>query len=192
MAQFLNAAQEAGIAAIALIPVFLLLNRLRFQNIKNTLLYLLFAVYLSGVYAVVGLPNVSYIRFEANLNFIPFAGMLSDLYGTVLNVILFIPLGLFLFLLWKPFRRISTVMLFGFSFSLAIEVLQMLTYRATDVSDLIANTLGTLAGYGIGRLVRKARPSLLLRCRHADLYWIIAVSSAVMFFIQPVIWNILY
>lgn len=192
MAQLYYTALEASAAALILIPMFLILNHFRFHSIKTTIFYLVFAIYLTGVYAVVGLPNVSYIRFELNLNLIPVAGMLSDLSGTLLNVVLFIPLGLFLFLLWKPFRRVSAVLLFGFCFSLAIEILQMFTFRATDVNDLITNTLGTLAGYGLGRLIRNAYPFPVRENRLDNLFLILGISSAVMFFCQPLIWNLIY
>lgn len=192
MAQLYYTVLEASVAAVIMIPLFLILNHFRFHNIKTTLFYLVFALYLAGVYAVVGLPNISYIRFEPNLNLIPLTGMMSDLSDTLLNVVLFIPLGLFLHLLWKPFRRISAVMLFGFCFSLAIEVLQMFTFRATDVNDLITNTSGTLAGYGLGRLIRKAYPSPARENRLENLFLILCLSSGIMFFCQPLIWNLIY
>lgn len=41
--------------------------------------------------------------------------------------------------------------------SITIEILQLFTFRATDVDDLFMNTLGTLLGYFIGAfIVRKA------------------------------------
>ena len=192
MAQLYYTALEASAAALILIPLFLILNRFRFHSMKTTLFYLAFATYLTGVYAVVGLPNVSYIRFEVNLNLIPIAGMLSDLSGTLLNVVLFIPLVLFLHLLWKPFRRSSAVLLFGFCFSLAIEILQMFTFRATDVNDLITNTLGALAGYGLGRLIRNAYSFPVRENQLDNLFLILGISSAVMFFCQPLIWSLIY
>ena len=86
MNQLYSTAQEAAAAALFLIPVLLFLNHVRFRNMKSTFLYMMFSVYLCGVYAVVGLPNISYIRFEPNISVIPFAGMLSDPSGTILNL----------------------------------------------------------------------------------------------------------
>lgn len=37
--------------------------------------------------------------------------------------------------------------------SLSIEILQLFTFRATDVDDLIMNTTGALVGYGIAKLI---------------------------------------
>ena len=191
MAQFFYTAQEACTAAMILIPVFLLLNHFRIHSIKTSLLYLVFSVYLAGVYAVVGLPNVAYIRFEPNFNFIPFAGMLSSLSDTLLNVVLFVPFGLFLFLFWKDMQYILTVVSFAFCTSLAIEFLQIFTFRASDVNDLITNTAGALVGYCLGFLIAKAFPNLPLRCRLSDLPLVMGISTAVMFFFQPMIWNII-
>ena len=39
--------------------------------------------------------------------------------------------------------------------SLAIEICQLFCYRATDVDDLIMNTLGTLVGYLIWLLYKR-------------------------------------
>lgn len=191
MAQLYYTGREAAAAALLLIPIFLILILIRFRSLKTTLMYYCFAVYLAGVYAVVGLPNVSYLRFDLNLNLIPFAPMLSDLRSTALNVVLFIPFGFFLFFLWKPFRRAPNMLLAGFMFSLAIELLQIFTLRATDVNDLITNTAGAMAGYGLGMILTKIRPILPGRNRISDLFLMTGISMTVMFFFQPLIWNII-
>lgn len=191
MVQLFYTAREAAAAALLLLPIFLILRFFRFRSSKTTLLYFFYAVYLSGVYAVVGLPNVSYIRFDLNLNLIPFVDMLTDLRGTALNVVLFIPLGFFLFLLWKPFRRASNVLLAAFIFSLTIELLQIITLRATDVNDLITNVAGAMAGYGLGRILTKVHPSFPGRNRISDLILITGISMTVMFFFQPLIWKMI-
>ena len=192
MIQLYNAILEACIAALVLIPLLLILNHFRFRNWKASLLYLMFTVYLAGVYAVVGLPNVTYLRFDLHFNLIPFSGMLSDISGTLLNVVLFIPMGLFLFLLWTPFRRPGNVLWFGFAASLFIEILQIFTLRASDVNDLITNTAGALTGYGIGRLISAILPSLKCRNRISDLPVLLGISVSAMFFLQPVIWSLIY
>lgn len=46
----------------------------------------------------------------------------------------------------------------GFGLSLTIELAQLFTqYRATDVDDLITNTVGTLLGYLCFRLIHRAK-----------------------------------
>lgn len=192
MYQLIYTALEAGLASVILIPILLILNRVRFHSLKTTALYTLFSVYLAGVYAVVGLPNVSYIRFDPNISIVPFAPMLYDLSGTFLNILLFLPFGLFLPLLWQRMHSFRWVALWGFGLSLAIELLQIFTLRATDINDLITNTAGTLLGCLLGRFLRKRFSSLLCRNHYSDLPLLLLCSAGVMFFFQPLIWELIY
>lgn len=73
----------------------------------------------------------------------------------LLNIVLFIPLGVFAYLLWKaPFR---TVLLGAFGISLVIELTQLTglwgyygcAIRTFDAEDLFNNTLGALLGWGV-------------------------------------------
>lgn len=186
MKRFLFIGTNAAMAAIVLIPVFYLLNQ-SVRNPKRSIWYCLTAVYLSGVYAVVDLPTVGYVRFAPNINLEPFAYMFSDFTNSFLNVLLFVPLGILLPLLWKRFKNPFRTVLFGLFVSAVIEFLQLFTYRATDINDLITNTLGTLIGWCLGRI------SLLFLhipgCseRKRDVYMIIGIAFSVMFFLQPVI-----
>ncbi|MDB5192589.1 MAG: VanZ [Segetibacter sp.] len=74
------------------------------------------------------------------------------------NIILFIPLGLFLPVLTQTFSTLKKVMLAGFICSLSIELTQLLfwlfgMYRYVDIDDVIFNTTGAIMGYFIFRLV---------------------------------------
>ncbi|GHF11675.1 VanZ family protein [Amycolatopsis deserti] len=70
-----------------------------------------------------------------------------------LNVLLFVPLGLFARLLWK--RGFTGAVLLGFGISLAVEITQLTAnfgtapfqYRIFDVDDLITNTTGAALGW---------------------------------------------
>ena len=76
----------------------------------------------------------------------------------VLNVLVFIPIGLALCLSLK--KRRWLVPLIGFGISLAIELLQLLFLKGcTDIDDLIHNTLGCLIGCGVYLLVARLRQS---------------------------------
>lgn len=65
----------------------------------------------------------------------------------ILNIIMFMPLGFLLPLIWKSFRNGVGVLVTGVGFSLAIEIAQLFNRRLTDVDDLIMNTMGTLIGF---------------------------------------------
>ena len=185
MGRILFILREVFCAAILLLPVFLVLNRSLFRDGKKTAAYFLFDCYLSGIYALVGLPNVTYVRLELKLNWIPFRGMIGDLKNSILNVALFLPLGMFLPVLWKKYRVMKRTVLFGFGLSLTIELLQILTLRATDVNDLITNTLGMALGFLLSRCVRSGGGE-----QHRELYLLLAVTFGVMFFAHPFLSNL--
>lgn len=192
MYRILITAREALIAFILLLPIFYYLNKHRFFNTRQTALYLLFATYLTGVYAVVGLPDIAYYRFSPNINLEPFLYMFSDLGNTVLNVILFLPLGFFLPILWSDFSSPWKTVLVGFLTSLTIELLQIFTYRATDVNDLMTNTLGCLIGYFLGLVVVKFVPPIKPEARRYHIPLVFGISFLTMFFLHPFFSSIIY
>ena len=83
--------------------------------------------------------------FDPVLNFIPLSSGIEI--STILNIIFFMPFGFLLPTLWNKFRKFIPTVFAGFIFSLIIEVGQLFTIRATDVDDLIMNTLGTILGF---------------------------------------------
>ncbi len=192
MIRILHLGMEAAAAGVFLLPVLLVLNKFRFQNQKRTSYYLLFTLYLSAVWAAVGLPNVTYVRFDINLNIIPFAGMIRDLKNSLLNVFLFVPLGIFLPLLWQRYQSAKKTVLVGLSLSLYIELLQLFTFRATDVNDLITNVLGTFLGWVIGRFLFSRHPIIIPNEDRKALPLLIGCVFSIMFFLQPVLFNFLY
>lgn len=137
---------------------------------------LLFSIYISGVISVVFFPfpvqkeliadTITDNLGEVN-NFIPFkvfcdqGGLyfnfaMSNMIKQVLgNIILFIPLGFFISLLFKDVKLIH-IFIIGFLCSLSIELLQGAAgiylgffYRSMDIDDIIFNTLGATIGYYI-------------------------------------------
>lgn len=180
------AAVDVVPAAVVLLPLFLLFYISKYgRSVSKCLLYCIFCLYLSAVFSLVGLPNVTYVRPEPNLNLIPFWGIVDDWKNSILNVILFMPLGFLLPVVWEYYRKMAHVVYFGLGLSLGIELLQMLTFRATDVNDLITNTAGTVLGFII------AQP-FYLKCsavskNHRAACWLSFLSFAVMFFIHPVL-----
>ena len=176
---------DAALSALILIPVFLILNRFVFCSNAKTTCYFIFAIYLSGMFAVVGLPTVKYVRFDPNINIVPFSYMFSDYENSILNVLLFLPFGFFLPFFWKYFKAFHRTLFFGFCASLFIEVLQLFTFRATDINDLITNTLGTFLGWFLAKVIIQLFPSISPSRKTGDAYLISGLSFVIMFFIQP-------
>lgn len=192
MYRIIFAGLDAVLAAVLLIPFFLILNWLLFHSFRKSLLYYILSVYLCGVYSVVGLPSLLHHTFDLNINLVPFLYMFSDLDQSLLNVLLFIPLGFFLPVLCRSFRKLSRTFCFGFCFSALIELLQIFTFRATDINDLMTNTLGTLLGWVLGRLILKLFPSILPSAQRKFLYISFAVTFALMFFLYPFLYDAVF
>ena len=74
---------------------------------------------------------------------------LRYLEGAGLNVLLFVPFGYLLPLLWKRADRWWKVVLCGFVLSLLIELTQLVTHLGMfDLDDLMNNSLGAFLGWG--------------------------------------------
>lgn len=100
------------------------------------------------------------------LNLIPFK-FLKDVYNETIvkgdivfflinivgNIILFVPLGFCIPLLWNI--SYDKVMLIGFCYSLFIEVTQMFMPRVSDIDDLILNCIGVFIGIVIHSKMKK-------------------------------------
>jgi len=79
------------------------------------------------------------------------AGGQTDLIAEVFwNVVLFIPIGIFLMILFTNRFRIITALGCGLLMSVCIEVVQLVFHRGLfEFDDMVHNTLGTLIGIGI-------------------------------------------
>ena len=184
---------EIFLSMLLLMPTFSVLNKTRFHSIKKTMLYFVFATYLASVYLFVGMPTLQFMRFDLSLTLTPFLPMIADFKNTILNIILFIPLGIMLPFLWKKYNTFRATVVFGFSMSLTIELLQILTYRATDINDLISNTVGTVLGYFVFRIASCIFPSVTKAAsRKNEIAVVILIVCVVMFFIQPYLAAIYY
>ena len=183
---------ETAAASMILIPILFLYQIFIFHNIKKTAAYFIFMLYLTAMCFLVGVPSVTGIKIGWSYNFIPFYGMLNDITNSYLNVLLFIPLGIFVPCLWPEYRSMMKTVGLGLMTSLGIEILQIFTFRATDINDVITNVAGTMIGYLIGRLIIKRFPQLnWLGCKERELYLLYVTVGVVMFFSQPFIQSVL-
>lgn len=139
------------------IPVLLILMlpTLRVKSTGKRLALLAFSLYLAAVASVVGLPNIGHLVFDPNVVLVPFVGLGEALTERILNVILFLPFGFLLPVIWERFRTLLPTALAGLLFSLAIELSQLFTFRATDINDLLGNTLGTVLGFFLVKAVNR-------------------------------------
>ena len=136
-------------AAVVAMPLVWLFQRFRGERgWTRYVLSGLFVLYLCEMFDVVGIPAIQYIRWEPNISLIPFSDETGWLgVQRVLNAVMFAPFGFLLPVLWRSCRKWSVTTFAGFLLSLTIEILQMFCFRATDVDDLLMNTLGAGFGY---------------------------------------------
>lgn len=122
----------------------------------------LFMLYLMiALKEVVGFPSISeWQRFSnlnipiynPNINLVPFADGIEI--SGILNIIFFMPFGFLLPTLWTKYRKLLPTLCYGLAFSSIIELAQLFTNgRGTDVNDLIMNTLGTVLGWIVFKIM---------------------------------------
>lgn len=184
---------EMTAAAIYIVPIYLLCNLFFIHSVKRTLALMVFGLYLAAVLALVGFPNISSLNIDLTLNVLPFVGMIADIKNEFLNVLLFIPLGCFLPIMWDEFRNAKSVLLTGIITSIVIELSQIFTFRSTDINDLITNGLGTMVGYVAAHLLTKGFTRCILEGSRIREFYMVCISVVlIMFFIQPHVSSILW
>lgn len=157
---WINLILELWSLLCVLVPCLLLQWRLaRSGRIRFTKAHLVwtwvFLLYLHMTFSVAGFGSVWDIgKFGAivrpeEINLIPFQS--EGVLTYALNVIMFMPLGFLLPLIWRRYGPKRTV-LTGGALSLMIELGQLVNRRNTDIDDLIMNLLGTLFGYFVWKL----------------------------------------
>lgn len=145
------------LAALAAVYLLTLLPRWRRAGGRTLAVRTVFFAYLVCVLGVTLLPVLVNLPELAGNPYIPMElepfRDLRNGYGNaarqlVLNVVMTVPLG-FLWPLVRQRRGLWRAVMAAFLLSLSIELLQPLltTHRTSDITDLIANTAGGLAGY---------------------------------------------
>ncbi len=124
----------------------------------------LFILYLMiSLIDVVGIPTLSEWKrlsrlnrplFNPIINLVPFNDGLE--LSAILNIILFMPFGFLLPTLWKKYRTLLPTVCSGILFSIIIEIAQLFVqFSASDINDLIMNTLGTICDWIIFNIISK-------------------------------------
>ena len=197
-------------ASIFIIPLFFLYGKLSVNNLKRTFIYIVFGfylvagfgffwffwvitIYLLAVLALVGFPSITSMNLDYTINIIPFVDMVSDFVNACLNVLLFIPLGIFLPVLWDKYKDIKNIILVALYLTVGIELSQILTFRTTDINDIITNIAGALLGYYIIRGITKNFTKYIKsNTKNRDLYFICGMVALIMFLFQPFISQLLW
>lgn len=125
----------------------------------NQVTFALVAIYLIALYWIIVLKfNITayHDRIEGSVNWIPFREAVlyqskMDMNEILLNIFIFVPLGLFVGILLEKWS-LGKKLVFFFSISFLLEVSQfILQVGAFDITDLINNSMGGLLGLMIFR-----------------------------------------
>lgn len=147
--------------------------KIKIANIKREVLLLVFIIYMIALTLqaitpkyIIDLNGIEIIeKGNHSVNLIPFK-MFYDFYNESImngknryfiinilgNIIMFIPIGIFLPILFHISYK--KVILIGLMYSLFIETMQLMLPRVTDIDDIILNILGVSIGILIYKLVK--------------------------------------
>lgn len=149
-----------------LLPLSIVFAALNKRDTRNSMrnqshhffMLCVFAAYIFSVFHFTGagslfdlLRNITKPYYSGRANFLPFSNDI-DIVTYLQNVLMFIPFGFLLSLLWPNSGKFNYILLYGLTFSFLIEISQYFSFRATDVDDLMMNTAGALLGHLIYKL----------------------------------------
>ena len=174
---------------------YLIYNKKKIELHKELLMFL-FIVYVLLLYYVVTFQDNNY----GDNNFVPFKEMFryninSSLFikNVLGNILLFIPLGLFISLYIKSRSFLVTLML-SIIISCSIEFVQSIIGRTVDIDDVILNSLGGLIGYIIYKFGNKFAyklPKFLKRSFVLDILSLLFVLAIMYIAIKVEFWRYL-
>lgn len=129
------------------------------EKIKRKWFWLiLYVLYLNAMLIIIGVPDFNYITWQPTINFIPFQDFcMSNIRGMLLNIVMLVPFGFFLPMYFARYQKWYRTLIAGITTSLLIEIIQLYTFRASDIDDLLMNTLGTVIGFLIAKLFLRHR-----------------------------------
>jgi glycopeptide antibiotics resistance protein len=160
---------------------------------QKEIIKFLFVVYISLVISVTLFPlpvgfHYEYDNLFRSINIIPLVTIINNFsqVGTAYdgdvffmislivrnvggNILLLMPLGFLVPVIWNKAKDFKEVTLIGFAVSIVIELLQLLESfggewdRVTDIDDVICNVVGTIIGYLIYVLITKSGDKYKIR-----------------------------
>ncbi len=181
---------ETLITPLLIVVLFLIMQKLYFKEWRKTFLYILFSLYLVVVYRVTGLPDLMTFEFNPRFQLTPFYDIKNDALNCMLNIFLFIPLGVFLPALWRDLFSFKNTMIWASAITLLIELMQIFCGRLTDINDLMTNLFGAFIGFCILRMITKAFPKLFKnKFKKRELVLVFGSTFWILFFVDPILQN---
>lgn len=113
------------------------------------LVYVYLVLETTGIGTIWEVGQYPGMELQKEINLVPFHNGIH--FSMILNIVMFMPLGFLLPLIWKNYQSLFRTALTGLGFSFGIEFCQLFNRRVSDVEDLLMNMLGTMLGWGIWR-----------------------------------------
>jgi len=130
---------------------------------SDRLTYSLFFIYLVILFWIIVLKlsvRFTYMGQQRSMNLIPYNQPLmlngkADLGEIILNALVFVPMGVYVAILFKRWSAIKSILFFALS-SFVLEIIQYITaLGAFDITDIINNTLGGTFGLFLFKILEK-------------------------------------
>lgn len=162
--------------ALALLYAFVFFKRWKPKGRDVLLIRTLMYGYLSFVLYFTLMPVITSLPFMLNhpyspMNMVPFVDVLTGrgdfIRQILLNVVMTVPFGFLFPMTRTPSAGFGRTVFCCFLMSLGIELLQPLIngFRSADITDLITNTAGGMAGYVLYLVSRPVTSWVLARLR---------------------------
>ena len=145
---------DTGAGFLSMLPFLILLEILARREIpyiplKHLIGDGIFCFFLSSILALAKVPSFYEMRLPSGWNIVPFRGILEEPAQAVSKILLFLPLGFLLPLLFRKYQKPSRCLVYGILFSGAMELWQLFSFHSMNIDDLLLNALGMAAGYGL-------------------------------------------
>lgn len=169
MNEILEYFKNIFIIMIILMPIYYIIRykilKIKPTNKKREILLVVFILYMIALTLqivtpkfIIDMNGIHIIHQDLdNINIIPFY-IFVDFYNECIkkgeynylfinifgNILMFIPIGIFLPLLWNVSYK--KTMMYGILFSIIVEIIQIWLPRVTDIDDVILNNIGVFIG----------------------------------------------
>lgn len=147
----LYSSMDALLSMVFVLPFLFLGGMLYFWKyyLKRNIMVILFALYLSFLLSMIGMPTIFGRSFHTVYFGLNYLG----------NLLLFLPIGIFLPVIWKRYFSLPKTVLTGLVIALYTVVSGLFSFyglASTDILCLISDVLGVLIGYFLSGYLVKA------------------------------------
>ena len=161
--------------SILYLPILFILKKKGKSPIRQLSYIGVFCSFFLIVFATILFVPMNFHPEEYILNLSPFNWLENTnsvqqfIVEKIPNIILFIPLGFFIPIVFKKQRKLYKTLLLSFSITFGVEFIQFFIGRSADIVDIITNLFGTIIGYTIYKLLNSL-------CK-SNLFWNILTNK---------------